>query len=790
MKKEIKYLVIIVAVVSNLSGCRKEEKVDLKTWYEQPAKTWFEALPVGNGKMGAMVFGNPENECIQINEESIWAGKPSNSNNPLSLEYLPKIREAIFDKNYKKALEYTQKGLLGTPPRIRSYQPFGNLLINYGWIGDVENYSRTLNLNNGVATVNYTVKGHNAVQRTYISALDNVMVVDFSLKGDSKTDITFQLQRDMDVDKLTYTNEGELLLKGQITDMPDTLTTEAGKHVSFTGMAKIISHDGQISTTDTALLLKNCSRYSLFLTVATDYVFEDMNFDKSIDTEKKCREILNRVSDKKESAVFGDHDKEHRAIFERVSMDIENEDRQNIPTDKRIAKVREGGTDPELDILMFQFGRYLLMNSSRAPGKLPANLQGVWNKDYQAAWNSDFHTNINLQMNYWGANNGNLNETCIPLIHFMSKLAEKSKPTAKEVYGCDGWVIHHLTNPFGHSSISDGPWGVTPLNGAWMTAPLFRYYTYTNDIERLRTDIYPVLKGACEFILDFMIEKDGMLVTNPSHSPENKYIDPVSQSKEDLTYSATCDTQIITETFNNFIKAAGILQVDDVLVKKVESAMNKIPKVKIGANGTIQEWIEDYDENEPGHRHMSHLLGLYPFTQITPDKKEMFEAASKTIERRLEYLRGYVGWSDAWITNMYARLYKPEKAYAHIQTIERKMLLNNLFISVFAIEGRPTPIFQIDANCGVISGVIEMLMQSHSGYIDLLPALPDPWKSGSIKGIVAQNGFEVSMSWRDKKLEKLQVKSLNGGLLKIKFRGKTVVETETEKGRTYNYRLN
>lgn len=788
MKKQIHILLALVFLMGSCSQAEKTE--DLKTWYKQPAENWFEALPLGNGRIGAMVFGDPKTERIQLNEESIWAGKPYNANNPRSLEVLPKIREAIFNDRYEEAQEYTEQGLLGTPARIRSYQPFGNLLIDYGWDTDTAEYTRSLSLNRGVVTVNYDIKDAKATQRSYISAVDDIMVIDFNLKGNLKTDITFKLERDMDVDKIKVSDTGEIILAGQIIDEPKDQSTEAGKHMRFAGIAKIKGHDGQIQTTDSTLILKNCSRYSLYLTIATDYVFEEMNFDPSIDPEKKCREILDAVSGKEEPVVYRDHEKEHRSIFERVDFNLEAKDTMDLPTDERIARIKQEGSqaDPELDILMFQMGRYLLMNSSRGPGKLPANLQGIWNKDFEAAWNSDFHTNINLQMNYWGANSSNLNETVGPLIAYMGKIAEKSEITAKEVYGSKGWVMHHLSNPFGHSSVSDGPWGVTPLNAAWMTAPMYRHYAYTLDEAKLRTDIYPVLKGACEFILGFMVEKDGLLVTNPSHSPENAYIHPITKKPEQLTYSATCDIMIINETFNNFLKSAEILGKDQDLVAQVKSAMQRMPKVKIGANGTIQEWIEDYEEAEPGHRHMSHLLGLYPFSQITPENNEMFEAASKTIERRLEYLRGYVGWSNAWIANMYARLFEGEKAYANLQVIERKMLLNNMFVSIFPPKGSSNPIFQIDANCGVISGTLEMMMQSHSGYIDILPAIPNAWKTGNIKGIVAQNGFEIAMDWRDGELGSLQIKSLNGAPLKIKYKGNIIVETMTKKGEVIDYK--
>ena len=472
------------------------------------------------------------------------------------------------------------------------------------------------------------------------------------------------------------------------------------------------------------------------------------------------------------------HVKDHESLFNRVSINLGGEQLSSLPTDVRLDSVKRGADDPALIALYFQYGRYLLMGSSRTPGILPANLQGIWNGHFQAPWHSDYHTNINLQMNYWPAEICNLSETAIPLVNIVDKWREPGRVTAKEMYGCSGWMMHHATDIFGKTvPKADMRWGMSPLSGVWMTFPLWRHYEFNLDKEYLSNKAYPVMKEAMEFVSDFLIEKDGYLVTTPTMSPENSYILEGKDYPCQLTYAATIDNQTLMAHLDNCIEASEILNVDDDLRESWKEIRTKIPPIQVGKDNTIMEWINDYDEWEPGHRHMSHLLGLYPLAQINPETPELFEAAKKTIEKRLKNGGGHTGWSRAWMINFFARLHEPETAYEHVLELMRKSTQSNLFDSC--------PPFQIDGNFGGTAGIAEMLLQSHNGVIQLLPALPKVWANGEVKGLRAIGGFEVDISWENGKVKNVQIFSINGNDCVIRYLDKTV-NLKTEKNKSYS----
>lgn len=761
----LKRILLIISVCFSLAATAQKE---LQLWYTSPAEKWTDAMPVGNGRIGGMVFGRYTRERIQLNEESIWAGSKINNNNPQAAAHLPEIQQAMFNGEYKKALALSEKYLVGTPPEVRSYQPLGNLFIDYEWKGKPTAYKRSLTLNTGIATTTYIVDGNKIEQEVYASAPHDVIVV--SIHGDRPFNTSFVFSREQDTHEYK-SGSGMVYFNGQIEDKENPQKGPGGKHMRFSAAMKIISIDGKAVplTTDSSAgyRLSNVKNVVLVLTGATDYNLEKLNYDESIDPLAICKEKLGKVSANSDAALKQAHVKDHRSFFDRVQFTMGDNSNEKIPTNERMDLVKSGKTDLGLIVLYYQFGRYLLMGSSRKPGRLPANLQGIWNEEYNAPWNADFHTNINLQMNYWPAESGNLPETETPLANFVKQLTVPGAVTAKEMYNAQGWTLHHLTDAFGRTGVADGVWGVSPMAGPWMTFPVYRHYEFTRDKEYLRNVAYPVIKGSVQFVLDFLImSPDGYLVTNPSHSPENAFFIPGTDRKEQsqLSYASTIDIEIAHGLFNNFIEAAGVLHLDPDLVNKVKEAQKKLPPFKVGANGTLQEWIKDYEEVEPGHRHMSHLLALYPLNLISPQTPELFAAAAKTIERRLANGGGHTGWSKAWIINFYARLLNGEKAGEEVQTLLQKSVLNSLLST--------HPPFQIDGNFGGAAGIAEMLLQSQNNEIYVLPALPSGWPDGTIKGLRARGGYTVDISWKEGKLTGLIIKADEAGKHVVHYKEK------------------
>lgn len=738
-------------------------------WYQHPAQKWGDALPIGNGRLGGMVFGGVAKEHIQLNEDTIWNGKKRDRINPEALKALPEVRRLLFEGKPREAETLEDKAMLGIPSRQPPYQPLGDLNIYFSGQNNATDYRRELNLATGIVRITYRVGDAACAREVFSSAPDQAIVVRISCDKPGQISFHATLTRSQD-SVTTVAAPNRVILQGEAIAHssfwtgpnmpPDKLKAEKDQleptGVKFRAVLSAVNEGGKAEVSDHDLVVSNANAVTLLLVAATDY--------RGGDPVAACDRYLTSAS-KTYSALKAAHLADHEKLFRRVDLAMAPaggaEDIESLPTDERIARVKQGKDDPGLAALYFQFGRYLLMGSSR-PGTMAANLQGIWNDRMAPPWDSKYTTNINVEMNYWPAEVGNLTETTGPFFDLVKMSLDSGRRTAKEMYGARGFTFHHNIDAWGDTAPVDyGYVGVWPMGGAWMALHYWEHYQYGLDRSFLRREAYPIMKEASQFLLDFMVDDGkGHLVTNPSYSPENSYR-MADGTIGRQTVGATMDYEIIYALFHATMHASQVLGVDAGYRAQLDKALKRIPDLKIGKHGQLQEWSQDYDEPSPGMSHVSHLFALFPSDEITlHGTPELAKAARISLERRIENGAGKSGWPAAWYSNLWARLGDGDRANREIVD-----LLSTSSESLLNADRRW---FQIDANFGGASGVAEMLLQSNSGVIAILPALPAAWPEGHYRGLRARGDVEVDATWKDGKAVSAALRPAVTGVFKLR----------------------